>query len=466
MADFDTRQQLLADQLRRYQSQAQTQAPQGRQVGRVYVAPNPLEYLAAGLRGYGGMKGEQDTQRQIGELQKERQAAVLEALQGFGQKMRGTPAQPGTEGLEEFGRASIPETPAVPSDPEGGYKLLFKSGIPELQKVGMQGIASTAQAQQQRALALEDEARKRREKEAETKRIMGILSAAKTPQEALAAGVPAELVKTYYDQGLGKTKGVVVNGRVVDPYAVGTEVPQQAPVPNLANDLLVPDPANPGRLIPNQPLIDAKKGIAKAGASSLSVDARNYNTQESEQSKVYGKSLGEMRAAINQAGYDAPAKIARLDRMEQLLAGVDGGAAAPAIADIASFANSIGVKIDPKLGNKQAAEALSREMAATLRQPGTGPMTDKDFDNFLKQVPSLSKTAEGRAEIIKTLRAAIERDQRAAQFAREYAKANKGVIDDNFFDSLAGFYAQNPVVTPKLPATNSRGGQFKVLGRE
>lgn len=158
MADFDTRQQLLADQLRRYQSQAQTQAPQGRQAGRVYVAPNPLEYLAAGLRGYGGMKGEQDTQRQIGELQKERQAAVLEALEGFERKMRGTPAQPGTEGLEEFGRASIPETPAVPSDPEGGYKLLFKSGIPELQKVGMQGIAAMPEQQARKQEREEDRA--------------------------------------------------------------------------------------------------------------------------------------------------------------------------------------------------------------------------------------------------------------------------------------------------------------------
>lgn len=467
MADFDTQQQLLADQLRRYQAQAQTQAPQGRQVGRVYVAPNPLEYLAAGLRGYGGMKGEQQTQQAMGDLAEKRRAAMVEQLRGFGQAMQGTPEVPAADVADGPGQTfTAPAIPAKAGDPMAAYQMLLGGDSPELQKVGMQGIASTAQAQQQRAQALADEERKRLAKEAETKRIMGILSAARTPQDALAAGVPAELVKTYYDTGLGKTKGVVVNGQISDPYAIGTTVPQQARQPNLATDLLIPDPANPGKMIPNTQLIGVKGGLAEKGATRLNVDARNYNTQESEQSKVYGKSLGEMRAAINQAGYDAPAKMARLDRMEQLLAGVDGGAAAPAMADIASFANSIGVKIDPKLGNKQAAEALAREMAATLRQPGTGPMTDKDFDNFLKQVPSLSKTAEGRAEIIKTLRAAIERDQRAAQFAREYAKANKGVIDDNFFDSLAGFYAQNPVVTPKLPATNSRGGQFKVLGKE
>lgn len=159
MADFDTRQQLLAEQLRRYQSQAQTQAPQGRQAGRVYVAPNPLEYLAAGLRGYGGMKGEQDTQRQIGELQKERQAAVLEALQGFGQKMQGAPAIPATDVADGPGQTfTAPATPAQPGDPMGAFQMLLGSNVPELQKVGMQGIAAMPEQQARKQERAEDRA--------------------------------------------------------------------------------------------------------------------------------------------------------------------------------------------------------------------------------------------------------------------------------------------------------------------
>jgi len=159
MSDFDTRQQLLADQLRRYQSQAQTQAPQGRQVGRVYVAPNPLEYLAAGLRSYGGMKGEQDTQRQIGELQKERQAAVLEALQGFGQKMQGAPAIPATDVADGPGQTfTAPATPAQPGDPMGAFQMLLGSNVPELQKVGMQGIAAMPEQQARKQEREEDRA--------------------------------------------------------------------------------------------------------------------------------------------------------------------------------------------------------------------------------------------------------------------------------------------------------------------
>jgi len=92
-----------------------------------------------------------------------------------------------------------------------------------------------------------------------------------------------------------------------------------------------------------------------------------------------------------------------------------------------------------------------------MRAPGTGPMTDKDFDNFLRRVPDLSKTPEGRKQITSTMRAALQRDLEASKFARDYAKANGGVIDDNFYDAMADFYAKNPVITPELPSTNARG---------
>jgi hypothetical protein len=285
-----------------------------------------------------------------------------------------------------------------------------------------------------------------------------------TPQQAIAAGVPVDRVRGHAEApnfGRVKVSFKDVGGTLVPVDEYGVTPENVKPIKKKGNpftDMLVEDDS--GKIVPNVPLVGAKAAVARASSPQIRVDARNINTQESEQSKVYGKNLGEIRAAINQAGYDAPGKIARLDRMEELLSGIDGGAAAPAIAELASFANSLGIKLDPKLGNKQAAEALAREMAGSLRQPGTGPMTDKDFDNFLKQVPSLSKTAQGRTQIIRTMRAAIERDQRASKFARDYAKQNNGVIDDNFFDSLAGFYAKNPIVTPSMPKKNSRGELF------
>ncbi|MGE5650946.1 MAG: hypothetical protein ACM34A_12185 [Bacillota bacterium] len=197
---------------------------------------------------------------------------------------------------------------------------------------------------------------------------------------------------------------------------------------------------------------------ALAGKPQISVDARNFNTQETEQSKAYGKTLGDIRSSITTAAFAAPETMAKLNRIEQLLKGVDGGGAASTGLQIAQTANALGLKLDPKLGNKEAAEALARELAGGLRQPGTGPMTDKDFENFLTQVPSLSKTAEGRAQIIATSRAKLARDIEIGKLAREYAKKNSGVIDDGFMDVVSDYVAQNPVV--QRTSVSDRPNQF------
>ena len=133
--------------------------------------------------------------------------------------------------------------------------------------------------------------------------------------------------------------------------------------------------------------------------------------------------------------------------MEQLLTGVDGGKLSPVGLEVASALNSIGIKVDPRLGNKEASEALARELAGGLRQPGTGPMTDKDFENFLTQVPSLSKTADGRKQIMKTMRSALTRDMQIAKMAREYQRRSGGVLDDGFMDEAAQYIAENPVIS-------------------
>src|SRR5690606_5058962 len=89
---------------------------------------------------------------------------------------------------------------------------------------------------------------------------------------------------------------------------------------------------------------------------------------------------------------------------------------------------------------------------------GSGPMTDKDFENFLMQVPSLSKTAEGRTQIIGTMRAKLARDIEIGKLAREYAKKSGGVVDDGFLDIVSDYVAQNPVI--QRQSTSGRPNAF------
>jgi hypothetical protein len=144
MRDFDLEQQLIDARRRRYGEQAQAQAPQGRMVGGRFVAPHALEYLAAGLRGFGGIRGEQMAEDELRQLQTTRQQAVADALRGFNENMQGRPAEvlpPDVAG---------PPQPAQPQNIPAAYQALMQAPDPSLRQMGMQGITRLPELQAQR----------------------------------------------------------------------------------------------------------------------------------------------------------------------------------------------------------------------------------------------------------------------------------------------------------------------------
>jgi len=449
MTDLDLMQQLAAQRRNQFAQQSQFQAPQGQMVGRHFVAPNVLQQLAAGLRAVGGMRGQQLAEQELQDISRQRTEGTQKALADFLRQAQGTPENAPGDGMG-------PTLPAMAPDMRGAYSALLQAPDQGLRQAGMQGVMQTAQQQAQAQQATIDR-----------ERTMRILQTS-TPQQAIAAGLPVDVVKAYHESpnfGRQEVNFQDVGGQLVPVTRFGDRPEGVSPIDKTGNpfsDMLVRDAS--GRIVPNAPLVEARTQVAAAGRPMVTVDARNFNTQESEQSRVYGRALGEQRAAITTAGIEAPRRLAQLDRMEQLLKGVEGGRLAPAMADVASALNSAGITIDPRLGPKEAAEALAVEMALKMRPPGSGPMTDRDFENFLRTVPSLAKSAEGRAQITQTLRAAIQRDLEAAEFARQYAEQNNGVIDDRFFQSLQRFYVENPVVTPPMPPSNSRGAPLRQPG--
>jgi len=144
MTDYEQQLQLARERALRYGQQAQYQAPQGRMVGNIYVAPNPLEYLAAGLRSLGGMRGQQMAEDELRQLQTTRQQAVADALRGFNENMQGRPAEvlpPDVAG---------PPQPAQPQNIPAAYQALMQAPDPSLRQIGMQGITRLPELQAQR----------------------------------------------------------------------------------------------------------------------------------------------------------------------------------------------------------------------------------------------------------------------------------------------------------------------------
>ena len=251
-----------------------------------------------------------------------------------------------------------------------------------------------------------------------------------------------------------------VNGQGVNPYTAqrqGAAIPKQ---PDMASDLLIPDGQGGYRL--NDQLVQAKKDIAKSGASNVNVNTR----QESEESKTVGKGFGEDYITIQKAGQMANGKIARYQRLTQLLDGVNTGKLTPMGTEIASAAQSLGLNIDPNLGNKQAAAALSNEMALSLRNPSggagmPGALSDKDREFLTGMVPGIDKTPAGRKLMTDSAIALAKRDVEVSNLARAYRQKH-GHIDDGFYSELQQYADSHPLFAGKemstKPAATLPGG--------
>jgi len=255
MTDYEQQLQLARERALRYGQQAQYQAPQGRMVGNIYVAPNPLEYLAAGLRSLGGMRGQQMAEDELRQLQTTRQQAVADALRGFNENMQGTPEQviPNLTQVDDEGNP-MPQAikPAQPQNIPAAFRALSTSPDAAMRQFAQQGAMQFAQkaAEQRRA-------------EQDRQRLMGILQNS-TPQQAIAAGVPVDLVKSYYESpNIGRQKVQFIktpSGDMVPRTEFG-DVPQNVSeirnTGNVFSDLLIRDPVT-GQIVPNEPLVGAK----------------------------------------------------------------------------------------------------------------------------------------------------------------------------------------------------------------
>lgn len=182
MEDFETQSADIRSRLNSARQNTQYQAPQGRMSGRIYVAPNALEYLAAGLRSAGAGR---DAQMAIGELQDlqgKRQSAIADALRGFGEKSQGAPAfeaaGPAQQGAPmadplglEGGQAVSGGGYTVPErkpDLRGAYADLMAAPDASLRNAGMQGMIQMPQLEAAR-LAKEEDRQFRRDEAAATR---------------------------------------------------------------------------------------------------------------------------------------------------------------------------------------------------------------------------------------------------------------------------------------------------------
>lgn len=165
------------------------------------------------------------------------------------------------------------------------------------------------------------------------------------------------------------------------------------------------------------------------------------------------KDMVETRKIIMDAGRAASRTIAKYQQLGGLLEGFEGGALTPIGTNIASMANSLGLKIDKNLPNKEAAAALANEIALDMRNPANGAgmpgaMSDKDREFLVSLTPNSGQTAQGRRMIVNSAIAIAKRNEQVAEFARKYEQ-KYGQLDNDFFSQLSAWSAANPLFKGK-----------------
>lgn len=162
------------------------------------------------------------------------------------------------------------------------------------------------------------------------------------------------------------------------------------------------------------------------------------------------KDLVDAENTIRKAGMQAPSTLGKLDQMERLVGDYEGGRLTGLAMTAASVGNSLGIPVDPKLGDKQAAEALFNEFALKLKNAGgtnqmPGALSDRDLAFLQATAPQLTQSVEGRRQIIDSFRKLAQRDQKVAEMAAAYKQRNNGRLDDGFFERLAAWSERNPL---------------------
>lgn len=402
----------------------------GQMVSGHYVAPSWTQHaakLATALMGNATERKAEAAKRQGQVDFRDTASKYAAALRGTDEQQ--TPYQADNAFDEDLGNLQT-VTPAQPGSQEAANNIALDSNSPIWQEIAMKNLTKQPEGPKWQVQDRYNPESGRKEK---------VMVDMNNPNSVLPFG------------GQEAVEGKIApNGVAYDPYAL---TPGQ-----VFNDPNKPFNADgtPNPAYQKYETTKAEKGATRVGIN-------NITTQEGEQSKTYGGGLGDVRIDLQKAGFSAPSKIANLNRMEQLLDGVEGGKLAKPGMTIASAAKSLGVEIDPRLGDKEAAEALAVDMALKMKEPGTGPMTDKDFENFMTTVPSLAKTSGGRKQIIHTLRAKATRDMEIAKMAREYARTHNGVIDDGFLDEASSYMAKNPIFKQPVSST-TRARADQILG--
>lgn len=400
------------------QALSQTQAPQGRMVGRVFVGANPLEFLAAGLKQYGGRKDlEQADTDQIA-LGQRATAQGNQDVQKYVDLLRGKASQTFPQAVpndEEGNAMPVAQSEATAPNPNAALALALGSRNGALQAAG---------GAQLKEMTAGPKWEKAERPKADGSTETGFVNSnSRDPWSTFQVG------------GTAPIKNIAVNGQLVSPVTgatVGAAIPKQ-----LEQDSVVTRDAG-GNLVPNMPVVQAKGSIAAAGKPSVTNTVINAGPKEFEKQlgELDAKQLGKWRDSA-EAANNALGVVQNLRNAEKQGAysgaGADQKLAAARVIETLTGSTPKG-QVGSELYNSES-KKLVLEHIKTL---GANP-SNADRDFIEKTVPQLATSAQARTAMADFMERKAKSQIDLYQRADSHARKNHG---------LGGFQQFGPTAAP------------------
>lgn len=426
------RQKLMADMLRK-----QAMEPSGgtEMVSGWAVQKSPMEGLAKIAQALGGKYMDKQNDEKQAELTRASGKQLADTLAGYQSDMQGKPAQTFQTGANEMGDESVTQNvAAVPPNKQAALARLLQSGNPMLQQMGMQQML------------------------AKPENPFGKVD----PKDYTSGSVAKFAASQNFADLVPVRKQEFINTGgshvAVNPYetAPGTAI---ANTGDPFKDLLIAGPNGPTQ---NQPLVDAKKAIQKAGATNVNVktDVKMGESLGAQVGPMMKDSTSIAEGAVKQV--DAAQRVVKAIETDKAFSGPLANTRVK-VAQVSQMLGVGGKDEAEKLANTRAAMRGLAELTLQGRQQMKGQGAITESEGALAEKAMSGNIEDLTGAEIKQLAKASER---AARFNYGEHQRKLKVMEAN--PSLAGvapFY-QGPAMAPEVaqPGAAPAAGGFKILG--
>lgn len=191
--------------------------------------------------------------------------------------------------------------------------------------------------------------------------------------------------------------------------------------PNLATDLMIPDPNNPNKLIPNAALIAVKKDLRPLGATVVMPPLEK--TEQQEKGKLNVKVYGDIAATADRARKILPA----LETSEAILnGGFKTGFGADVQTQAARVLSVLGVpEADKYATDSQLFLAQGRQALLQRQLEQKGAQSEGDAQRINQTFIQLGNTPEANKFLVATAKAQSKQDIARQKFYSDFWAKSK-----------------------------------------